>query len=421
MPRDMTPEEKQEFYDKLWEMVEAEEASQQAEQQAQQEPAQTQPPQYPEPSYHETTPRPAHSFTPSERRTIHILARKMAEKKGGSVETWEAILEEIFNEDRKILSTVAQFSNIKRSLATGEISGRMADVEGARLIRGLGARLARKIDSGELSFDDLLKFMVFKMLYDSLKEDTRRSEEETPRYVTYRIPMVDPATGEVVRDANGNPVMIEYVAPPGSVPMPYMYGMMGQRQSKREEELRKEIDNLRNELRRLLEEKEKEELKQKIDSLMNKIKDLETRVTELKNSGGGGEGAGSLTEAIKELESMAHLLEQLGWKVEKPGERSAGESLEKAELDLKKMRLELEKELLGNHIGPAIAEIIKNPERIVRFLNGLRAFFTGLGGQQAPQPQAAPVQAAPIQAAPSPPPKLESLIREVEAGGRGEG
>ena len=340
---------------------------------------------------------------------LDVIAARLSERTGRDKETIRLVLEELLNEDKDLLKTLREFSYVRQGLASGEVSQRYADIVGAKLISRMGAKLTEKIERHRMDLSELIELMKLKIIRDLLM-DEKKEETKTQQPTVIKQPLIDPETGMPVRDATGNIVYVEYAVPPGMPPMiPYMPFM--QARSKKEEELEKKIEELRNEMKELLEEKEKAELKDKIESIVEKISDLESEVRSLKNSGGEGGQRPSLKDLVEEINSYKQALERLGFKVVKP---EAEERRESPEMALERKRVEKDYELWTKHIGPAIADLIKNPNKLVDALERLARLTGGMGAQQQ-QPQ--PVQQVTLRG----PPSLEDVMRRVRPSGSGSG
>ena len=402
---------------------------QQEQQQEQNESKQEEPPQFPElgnsepkyepppqPRFQPVESRPHQSqLTDDDRKMIALIANKLAERTGKSPEILQIILEEILNEDKKTLKVLHDYFTVAKMLSSsGNVSQKVGDMTNANLLKLTGQKLAEKIAGSGV--DDTTELMRLAMLMKILDMDKTESKEQQ-ELTTYKYPLIDPNTGQPILDANGNPVYVEYKLPAGMPPMlPFMNQPMINRRNEREEELKKELEELRSEMRKLLEEKREQEMKAMINSLQSKLEEMERRLEELKNYGGGGGvgQTGDLRSMVEQINTLKEVLSQLGYRVEEPKK----EREEKREVDpiieLQRKKEEKSYELWTKHIGPALGDLIRNPDKIADMVEKLMSLF-GSGRRVKyptyPTPQAmAPTM---IQAHTGPP-RLEDMIKKVK-------
>jgi len=160
------------------------------------------------------------------------------------------------------------------------------------------------------------------------------------------------------------------------------------------DEVIKSISDLRREIAELhkkFEEKEREE-REKV--LLEKIAELEERVNNalkaLMSSPPKGEGGGEapvsgieqIKALAKEINELAVALKELGYKVERPSEvkpppsppRPEEVKLKEKEYEISKTKADAVAKLLTDHLGPAFADLIKNPEKIGQLIDSIRKF-----------------------------------------------
>lgn len=183
-------------------MKKMEEGEPKPEPQPQPEPVQS----YPEP------PAPT-GFTKSEEAAMDMLSEMIAKRKGMDPRAVRAILEELARTEDSVMRLIREFSTLARSMSNGEISSRIADAMSARVLGSLGGRLARRITGSTIDISEVKELILLRMLEKLLSEDSQ------PRENRIRMPLIDPETGEPMRDRNGNIIYVEYVVGNGSVPI----------------------------------------------------------------------------------------------------------------------------------------------------------------------------------------------------------
>lgn len=305
----------------------------------------------PQPQY-----RPPPPSYDEDRRNLMIIAERLSERTGRPVDQILMALEELYAEDKRLMDVIRRFSMIKRDLATGEVSGKYADVASARLLTKLSKRLESKFDRGGFGLDEILELYKIKLLEKILMVD-----EDDRKQPVYRIPLIDPNTGEIVRDQSGNPVFIESTVP---IPMPFMQN----NRNPREEELRHELEQLREELRKMREE---EMRKKEIEKLMEKISELETKLIELKSGGERGGGPSSLNDMVKMIQEAQKALETLGFKVQRE------EKKVDPVFELQKKNLEIREQIWRN-LAPALAELVKDPRKLAQMIRDLASLLSAM-------------------------------------------
>ena len=136
---------------------------------------------------------------------------------------------------------------------------------------------------------------------------------------------------------------------------------------KQNELLRKELQELKETLRTREEEERRKEYEKRLRVLYKRLKSLDEKLDELKESSTvpneqKKSALMSLAELVEEAQKEINALKKIGIKV--------GGS--EQEVTLGRERLEIEKEkskawnkIMSEHIGPAIAELIKDPKKIV--------------------------------------------------------
>lgn len=180
--------------------------------------------------------------------------------------------------------------------------------------------------------------------------------------------------------------------------------------------LKEENQKLREEIRSIREEKEKKELNMKIGKLgkmlkkiVGKLTELEERVSEVESKGGQvtQNEKKSIKDLKEEITSMINdakdLLEALGYDVKKPSEMM---HIPEKEYELRSKREQTMMELIGKHIGPALADYLKEPKKIAELLMALKSIGVGSQSSAPPQQPAGPPRAT------SAPPKLEEFLKE---------
>ena len=197
-----------------------------------------------------------------------------------------------------------------------------------------------------------------------------------------------------------------------------------------------QIDRLMAELEKLREEKREREAKairktivrlyKAVKSLNDRIGDVESRIMEAASRGGGegGKGVVDALDALKEIgdkiNSAAESLKKLGYLVMSPEEmvRSARSSADK-EYDIKKVSAEAYSKVLKEDIGPALAELIKNPKKIVEFVDALRNLVGGRSAMEEAYGKAGEAGKARTSATSRGPPRIEEYAKGGGSGGRG--
>jgi len=125
-------------------------------------------------------------------------------------------------------------------------------------------------------------------------------------------------------------------------------------------------------IEKLIKAKEEEEIKakiaelaNKIESIINNIKELEKRI-EAAKAQGNTETAMALSNQVEQLKAQVaaimDLIKALGYEVIRPSEKVP---LEK-EYKIKEKEADAFSTVIKEHIGPALAEIIRDPARIIK-------------------------------------------------------
>jgi len=180
------------------------------------------------------------------------------------------------------------------------------------------------------------------------------------------------------------------------------------------EALRKEIEEMRRNktIEDLVEEKVK-----------TSLKDLKSDLDELKKSISTGEGASVtplqyLKTIADQVDEIQTIFSKLGFKIEKGkgGEETVvvQPRISDKEFELKKMEAEMRKNLWEKHIGPALAELLKNPRKWIEFIETIREMAQG---------RIAPPSTAPVkpESTVTRPPSLEEYLSKIPIGEKGEG
>ena len=186
------------------------------------------------------------------------------------------------------------------------------------------------------------------------------------------------------------------------------------------EELRKQNELLMKkieELEKTIEErKRKEEIEKLKEELTNKIADLEKQLQNMLNNvarnpqlAQSQDFLSKIQEISQTIEHTKKLLETVGFKV------TAGKEVvvpPKEEYEIRKTKADAVSKFISEHIGPAIAELLKNPSKLVDLLNAIRAM-----NQNIPQTQQI---MKPTQVKVEKPPSLEEVMSKYAGGEKAE-
>jgi len=134
-------------------------------------------------------------------------------------------------------------------------------------------------------------------------------------------------------------------------------------------------------MEKLIKAKEEEEIKSKIaaladkiESIINNIKELEKRI-EAAKAQGNTEAATALSNQVEQLKAQVgaimDLIKALGYEVIRPSERVP---LEK-EYKIKEKEADAFSTVIKEHIGPALAELLRDPAKIIK---AFKELFTGV-------------------------------------------
>ena len=184
---------------------------------------------------------------------------------------------------------------------------------------------------------------------------------------------------------------------------------------KQNELLQKQIQELKEELRKKEEEEKYKAIMGTIEKLNNKIAELSKTVEEIrKNPNIPIEEKKSAIEQLSELISNAkkeiEALESIGIKIVNKGEPEIRDKM----LDIEKAKSEAWSSVLKEHIGPAVAELIKDPRKLVDVIRYAREVATSKNYMA----EQANVE---HEEEPNEIPKLENFLNEVSGGGKEEG
>lgn len=181
----------------------------------------------------------------------------------------------------------------------------------------------------------------------------------------------------------------------------------------RNEQLERELREIKELLRQKEEEEKERRLRETIKELKDEIKNIREEIVSIKNNPNiepevKKSAIEKLAELADQLEKEMEILGKLGFKV-----------VSKSEPEIASKRIELEREknkaindLLTKHIGPALADLIRNPEKIMRLIRYARMAV------ESPNYMAQQTQSKeePIEELPS----LTKYLEEVGEGGSGQ-